>query len=102
MIEVSNVSGARPSAVEDGQVEPEEALRVGDHIDFHNLAARDGEPYDRDRLPAHGHDNTRGSVHQWNRMGMVSMNNTIQLAGVPRPAGPTSQSSCASVTATRS
>jgi ketosteroid isomerase-like protein len=27
---------------------------------------------------------------------------TIQLAGVPRPAGPTSQSSCASVTATRS
>ena len=30
-----------PSAVEGGgQVEPEEALRVGDHVDFHDLAAR--------------------------------------------------------------
>lgn len=31
-------------SVEDGQVEPTEALGVGYHVDLYDLAARDGEP----------------------------------------------------------
>src|SRR5262249_34453028 len=54
----------RLSVVEDGQVEPAEALGVGDDVDFRDLAARDGEPEDRDRLPGYGRDYARGPVYQ--------------------------------------
>lgn len=54
--------GAR--SAEDGQVEPPQAVRVGDHVDFHDLAARHGEPDDRDRPPVHDRDGACGPVHQ--------------------------------------
>lgn len=54
---------SRRSVLEECQVEPVEALRVGDHIDPDDLAARDGKSHERDRLSANTRDHASGAAH---------------------------------------
>src|SRR5215510_1755058 len=59
-----HVRAAARSVVEGCQVEPAEALRVGEYVDFGDLPVRDREAHDRQRLPTGRRDEPGGPVDE--------------------------------------
>ena len=55
---------AKPSVVEDGEVELGEALGVGERVDLDDLAVAHGERHHRGESPTRHHDRTGGTVDQ--------------------------------------
>src|SRR5829696_5118225 len=55
---------AAPSPVEDREVEPAEAVRVGEHVDLDDLPARDREAHDGYRPSVPSRHEPRGPVHE--------------------------------------
>ena len=52
------------SAVEHGQVDPPQPLRIGEGVDLHDPPVRDGEAHHRGELPLRGDDDAGGAVDQ--------------------------------------
>ena len=58
------IEGGRASVVEDRpEVEPAEALGVGQYVDLDDLPAGDREAHDRERLSPRARYGPRGPVH---------------------------------------
>jgi hypothetical protein len=79
--------------VEEGQVEPVEAIGVGEHVDLDDLPAFDGEAHDRNRPSTPNHDYSCGPVHERRlgeggnpREGTCTISHTPRTADFPRQA----------------